>query len=233
MSQDYQRAQTQFYPPTFKTERSWSMLANETFLEDETNDDVPPPSYHQHQQNYTMNSSPLFISEKSWSVLPATEAEERRFLNYGNFNNSPDTAPITGGIYSNHSHGPLPEYSSYPHQKQTIPESLTCETTAAFPEPEFQPSLGSSAKEFLEETFRYERRSAADFVGSPDEYRQHQSGIFHDDSDITPRSSKIYHHSHQQQELPRTETGSGIGWYSIIGVPIIGAAVVAYLMFFN
>ncbi|CAG8452278.1 7245_t:CDS:2 [Ambispora gerdemannii] len=223
---DYQR-QNRFVPPPLIKERSWSMLANETF------------------------GTPSLLNEKSWSVLSVNnDSEERRFLTNHPYSNNTDN------LSRNYSNNVGYNNATY-NREQSLPAPITRETTA-FPEPEFEPSLASSANQFLEETFKFEGKFRDDSVGRPDDllvdgrtliafynHEKHDS-IIDEDGELTPRSSKILKAQQQQQQSPplpqpisqqmlveQEQENVGIGWYTSVAVPVIAIAVVGYFVFFN
>ncbi|CAG8769954.1 11089_t:CDS:1, partial [Ambispora leptoticha] len=111
-------------------------------------------------------------------------------------------------------------YNATYNREQSIPAPITRETTG-FPEPEFEPSLASSANQFLEETFKFERKFREDYVGCSDDLfeddktlhssfnyynndnEKHKNNIIDEDDEPTPRSSKLLKSQQQQQLMPQ------------------------------
>ncbi|CAG8494499.1 10433_t:CDS:2, partial [Racocetra fulgida] len=89
---------------------------------------------------------------------------------------------------------------------------LSTYVPASFPEPEFVPSITSSTKDFLYETFKYERKNDNDITGRPNEY------IDNDCSDCPPPSSDLDQSALNSQVTitqSKTESNSwGIGYVS-------------------
>ncbi|KAF0380810.1 hypothetical protein F8M41_012131 [Gigaspora margarita] len=138
MSQEYQQHP---FPPTFQSERSWSMLAND--FDDEK-----------------LHYYPSQTSDRSWSMLGSQDINDRHHgLNtYGYVDdNSTNSTKTIVQDYINEQ-----QQLQQQQQQQTVP--------ASFPEPEFVPSINASTKNFLYETFKLERKNDNDITGRPNEY---------------------------------------------------------------
>ncbi|CAG8540016.1 7507_t:CDS:2 [Scutellospora calospora] len=181
MSQEYQQHP---FPPTFQSERSWSMLANDF-------DDDKPQHYY-----------PSQASDRSWSVLGSQDISDRNhgLSTYGYVADDINSANSARSIVQD-----------YIDQQQQISAERTPTIPSSFPEPEFVPSITSSTKEFLYETFKYERQNDKDIAGRPNEY------VDDDCSDCPPPPSDLDLSVNSQINLSQSQTESNswrIGYLS-------------------
>ncbi|CAG8687883.1 13963_t:CDS:1, partial [Cetraspora pellucida] len=130
------------FPPTFQSERSWSMLANDF-------DDDKLQHYY-----------PSQASDRSWSVLGSQDISDRHhgLSTYGYVADDINSAKTSN----------IQDYINNEQQQHSTEK--TQPVPASFPEPEFVPSITSSTKDFLYETFKYERKNDNEITGRPSEY---------------------------------------------------------------
>ncbi|CAG8749369.1 14990_t:CDS:2, partial [Acaulospora morrowiae] len=172
------------------SDRSWSVL-NDNLIDDD--------------DKYRFY--PSFSSEKSWSVLGSQDIDDRSPFGVSTY-----------GYAADDENSKVHEYIRDQQQQRFAPlapvvERLSSQPISSFPEPEFIPSLNASTKEFLENTFKYDRKSDEDFV----------------DQMTTMQSDQIHHDDYQTSQISNNHSGSRS---NRIFVWTFAMAIIAFILYY-